>query len=195
MQQHRVSEKGPAAFGRVLSISQERASPMPQKFPAQPRSAERKLVASASASRAPEPICWRSRIPRAGTNLLAQPHPARRNQTAGTAVLQQACMPPARFLNPPREQPLRPAIPAFLKSWKLLAMVQLFSYFSIREPLRLFASAPAVCQFPISRKPLDIRGFRRESLGIFLPEDPVSHPRFPIFSPRFPACLPAQHTR
>ncbi len=59
---------------------------MPQKFPAQPRSAQRKLVASASASRAPEPICWRSRIPRAGTNLLAQPHPARRNQSAGVAA-------------------------------------------------------------------------------------------------------------
>lgn len=36
---------------------------MPQKFPAQPRSAQRKLVASASASRAPEPNCRRSRSP------------------------------------------------------------------------------------------------------------------------------------
>lgn len=137
----------------------------------------------------------RSRAPRKGNWSPARPHPARRNQTAGAAALQQACMPPARFLNPPREQPLRPAIPAFLKSWKLLAMVQPFSYFSIREPLRLFASAPAVCRFPISRKPLDIRGFRRKSPGIFLPEDPVSHPRFSIFSPRFPGCRPAHHTR
>lgn len=182
MQQHRVSEKGPAAFGRVLSISQEKASPMPQKFPAQPRSAQRKLAASATAFRAPEPICRHSRTPRAGTKLPAQPLSRRR-----------VCHP--RFLNPPREQPLRPAIPVFLKSWKLLAMVQPFSYLSILEPLRPFASAPAVCQFPISRKPLDIRGFRRESPGGFLPEDPVSHPRFPIFSPRFPGCLPAHHTR
>lgn len=152
MQQHRVSEKGPAAFSRVLSISQERASPMPQKFrrsraprkgnwlPARPHPARRNQTAGAAAS-----------------------HPARRNQTAGTAALQQACMPPARFFNPPREQSLRPAIPAFLKSWKLLAMVQPFSYFSIREPLRPFASVPgrlSVSDFP------ETVGYTRLSPGI-----------------------------
>lgn len=139
------------------------------------------------------PLCHknfqRSRAPRKGNCSPTRPHSARRNQTAGTAVLQQACMPPARFLNPPREQPLRPAIPAFLKSWKLLAMVQPFSYFQSGNPSGHLPLPRPSASFRFPGNRWIYEAFAGDSQGFFCRKIPFSIPDSPFFLPDSPgAC-------